>query len=66
MQTRNDLGELQYHNTLKDALAYAKVNVGVEKISFQNKAGERIRLVRQLLADQWVFEPIEYNGEPLL
>lgn len=58
VQTRSISGELKYHNTLTEALIYAKANEGVWKISFSFEE-ERVRLVRS--PEGWVYEDIHEN-----
>lgn len=57
IQTRNGKDELQYFDTVKQAIAHANADKTVWNISFAAENGERVRLIRHHTAG-WVFEPI--------
>lgn len=62
VQTRSESNGLRLWRTLEEALAHAKQDNTVWKISFPLASGERIRLVVDEIADGklgWVWEKIE-------
>ncbi len=66
VQTKKYNGEIRQHNNLKEALACAKEDPDVWKISFNTMSDERVRLVKRPVDgkdDVWVFVPIMYDGE---
>jgi hypothetical protein len=58
-QTRNEIGELKFFTSFKEALNETKRDETVWKISFIVN-GENIRLVRAM--SSWVYEPI-FEGD---
>jgi hypothetical protein len=59
VQTRSNTGELRYFMSLEIALAIAKTDPHIWKISFNAEDGTRIRLVR--IATGWTYENIDGN-----
>lgn len=57
VQTRDEEGSLRYFATIEDALAYARKEPSVWKISFDSVTGERVRLVIGEYCE-WMYEPI--------
>jgi hypothetical protein len=66
VQTRDDLGDLEYFSTLAAAIDYGKIHPNVWKISFSIGSGERVRLIRNEDTtypwNEWVYEPIKLEG----
>lgn len=56
VQTRDSHGAISEFETLGNALAYAKGNRDVYKISFSLPTGERVRLMFD--GASWLYEPI--------
>jgi hypothetical protein len=56
IQTRNHLGEILDHKTLQDALAHAREDQTVWKISFEIIDGSRVRLIKT--DEGWTYENI--------
>lgn len=63
-QTRSEATGLHYYGTFAEAMAAAKKNETIWKISFMMPDGCNIRLVRRLIVScerrefEWVYEPI--------
>jgi hypothetical protein len=60
-QTRDEIGELRYFPTLKEAMDYANEHDSVWKVSWALHEGSefRCRLVFDEDSDIWQYEPIE-------
>jgi len=56
IQTRSQTGEIKFYNSLTSALADAKEDKKVWKVSFNAEDGERIRLIRTI--EGWVYENV--------
>ena len=65
VQTRSEDTGINIHKSFEAAFKNAEEDPSIWKISFSLSNGERVRLVRQILAKesgnetQWVYEPIE-------
>lgn len=59
VQTREENGTLNYFDTIKNAMKFAKSNKFVWKISFNSEGQERVRLIRE--NGRFVYEPIELD-----
>jgi hypothetical protein len=58
VQMRHENGDLLFRNTIRECMEYARMNIGIWKISWTDAiTGERIRLVRHG-EYTWVYEPI--------
>lgn len=52
VQTRNNVGEVIQHPSLREAVFHSYNDPSVWKISFNDKGGTRIRLIKQ--ANRWI------------
>lgn len=57
VQTRNHSGEIQFFDTLKEALKVSETDRDVWKISFPLESGERFRMIRE--GDIWKMDLID-------
>lgn len=74
VQTRSEENGIRDFDTVKEAIAHAKEDETVWKISFLAASGERVRLINtstglvdKFLANyniknRWEYEPIDYIG----
>jgi hypothetical protein len=57
-QTRSEETGMMYHHSFVDAMNAAKKDPTIWKISFSIQTGERIRLVKSMMSNQWIYQPI--------